>query len=113
MVLIAAKRLLTRRRFVKSPSVEDVRGRYQALADPVKAWIGERCVLGPKGNGNKKLLHSDFDDYCVKRKIKKRLELNALGRELAKYGIEDKQIGSEREHVWSAIALKDGEATEE
>jgi hypothetical protein len=38
-VLITAKRLLTKRRFVKSPCIEDIKNRYQALADPVKAQI--------------------------------------------------------------------------
>jgi hypothetical protein len=42
-----------------------------------------------------------------------RLELNALGRQLAKYGVKDKQIGSEREHVWYGIALKGGESGKE
>lgn len=48
VVLIAARRLLARRRFVKSPSVQEVKRRYQAIADPVKAWIDDRCVLGPQ-----------------------------------------------------------------
>jgi hypothetical protein len=104
---------LFRSEFVKSPNVEDIKDKYQALADPVKAWIDERRVVGSEYNGSKKLLHSDYDDYCCKNNIKKRLELNTLGRELAKYGVRDKQIGSEREHVWSGIALKDGETTEE
>jgi hypothetical protein len=64
MVLIAAKRLLTRRRFVKSPSLEDIKNRYQALADPVKAWINDRYIVGSEYNGSKKLLHSDYDNYC-------------------------------------------------
>lgn len=41
------------------------------------------------------------------------LELNALGRELAKYGIRDRQIGSDKQHVWAGIALKSVERTEE
>jgi P4 family phage/plasmid primase-like protien len=110
MVLIAARRLLSRRRFVRSPSIEDIRAKYQALADPVKAWIDERCMLGSEYIGDKKLLQSDYYDYCTKNNIKRRLELNALGRELAKYGIYGKQIGLEREHVWSGIALNAGKA---
>jgi putative DNA primase/helicase len=97
VVLIAAKRLLTKRRFVKSPSVQDIKNRYQALADPIKAWMDERCVLDPEYNGDKNLLHTDFINYCWSKKLK-RLELNALGRELAKYGIRDRQIGSEISH---------------
>lgn len=42
----------------------------------------------------------------------KRLELNALGRELAKYSIRDKQIGSDKQHVWSGIKLKDAERSD-
>jgi phage/plasmid-associated DNA primase len=60
--------------------------RYQALADPVKAWMDDRCVVGPEYNGDKKLLHSDYVEYCRNKKLK-RLELNAFGRELAKYGM--------------------------
>jgi phage/plasmid-associated DNA primase len=60
VVLVAVKRLLTRRRFTKSPRVQDIKNRYQALADPVKAWIDERCVLGPEYSGDKNLLRSDF-----------------------------------------------------
>jgi putative DNA primase/helicase len=112
VVLLAGKRVLTRRRFVKSPSVQEVKGRYQALADPIKAWIDERCVLGPEYNGDKNLLNSEFISYCWNKKLK-RLELNVLGRELAKYGIRDIQIGSDKRHVWSDIALKGGEAKEE
>jgi hypothetical protein len=52
------------------------------------------------------LLHSDFIDYWWNKKRIKRFELNALGRELAKYGVKDKQMRSEREHVWYGIALK-------
>jgi hypothetical protein len=43
---------------------------------------------------------------CLTLGIKKGVELDALGREPAKYGIEDKQTGSEKEHVWSGIAPK-------
>jgi phage/plasmid-associated DNA primase len=111
VVLIAAKRLLTRRRFVKSPNVQDIKNRYQALADPVKAWINERCVIGQEYNGDKNLLHTDFITYCWNNKLK-RLELNALGRELAKYGIKDRQIGSDKKHVWYGVSLKGGEAKE-
>lgn len=58
------------------------------------------------------MLHSDFISYCSQRKLKM-LELNALGRELAKYGIRDRQIGSDKQHVWAGIALKSVERTEE
>jgi hypothetical protein len=112
MVLIATRRLLTRRRFVKSQGVQDIKRRYQALADPVKAWIDERCVVGQEYVGDKNLLHSDFINYCWNKKLK-RLELNTLGRELAKYGIKDTQKGSDKQHVWSGIALKGGESGEE
>ena len=111
VVLIAARRLLARRRFVKSPSVQEVKRRYQAIADPVKAWIDDRCVLWPQHDGDKNLLHSDFIMYCWNKKLK-RLELNALGRELAKYSIRDKQIGSDKQHVWSGIALRSEERSD-
>jgi P4 family phage/plasmid primase-like protien len=104
VVLIAAKRLLPRHRFVKSPSVQDIKNRYQALADHVKAWMDERCVVGPEYSGDKNLLHSDFIKYCWNKKLK-RLELNSLGRELAKYSIEDRQMGPDKKHVWSGISL--------
>jgi hypothetical protein len=60
-------------------------------------------------DGEKGLLHSDFINYCWDKKLK-RLELNALGRELAKYGITDRQVGTGKQHVWSGITLKGGEA---
>jgi hypothetical protein len=66
----------------------------------------------PEHMGDKNLLHSDFIKYCWNKKMK-RLKLNALGRELAKYGIQDRQIGSDKQYVWSGISLKGGEAKQE
>jgi hypothetical protein len=74
--------------------------------------MDERCVVGAQYEGDKKLLHSDFIDYCWQKKIK-RLELNALGRELSKYSVRDRQVGSGKQHVWSGIALKGGESGKE
>jgi putative DNA primase/helicase len=105
LVLIAAKRLLTRRRFVKSPSIQEIKERYQTLADPVKAWLDDRCLVGPEYEGNKEELHADFIDYCWAKKLR-RLEINALGRALSKYNIRDKRKGSEREHVWSGVMVR-------
>ena len=51
-------------------------------------------------------LSEDTDEYIP-------YILNVLGRELAKYGVKDKQVSSEREHVWSGIALKGEESGEE
>jgi phage/plasmid-associated DNA primase len=90
---------------VKSPSTEEIRERYQRLADPVKAWLGDNCVLGPQYEADKNELHTDFVEFCWKKKLN-RLEINSLGRELSKHGVHDKRKGSEREHVWSGITLR-------
>jgi P4 family phage/plasmid primase-like protien len=105
LVLKAARRLLEKRKFVKSPSTEEIRERYQRLADPVKAWLDDNCVLGPQYEGDKNELHTDFIEFCWKKKLN-RLEINSLGRELSKHGVHDKRKGSEREHVWSGITLR-------
>ena len=107
LVLISARRLLAKRRFVKSPMTEQVRERYQRMSDPVKAWLDYRCVLGAQYETDKQELHSDFISYCWEKKLN-RLEINALGRELSKYNVHDKRIGTgnDRIHVWSGMALR-------
>ena len=107
LALISARRLLTRRKFVKSPMTEDVRERYQRLSDPVKAWFDDRCVLGAQYETDKQEAHSDFISYCWNKRLN-RLEINALGRELSKHGVQDKRVGTgnERVHMWSGLALR-------
>ncbi|HEY7570073.1 MAG TPA: phage/plasmid primase, P4 family [Nitrososphaeraceae archaeon] len=115
LALISARRLLLKRRFVKSPTTEQIRERYQRLSDPVKAWLDDRCVLGAQYETDKQEAHSDFINYCRDKRLY-RLEINALGRELSKYNIHDKRFGtgSGRIHLWSGFALmstlsKDGQ----
>jgi putative DNA primase/helicase len=107
LVLISARRVLTKHQFSKNPTVEEVRNLYQRLADPVKAWLDERCVLGPSYESDKPELHADYIQYCWDRRLN-RLELNALGRELSKFGVQDVQRGSgkSRVHLWGGITLR-------
>src|SRR4249919_2149116 len=85
LALISARRLMSKRRFTKSPTTEQIRERYQRLSDPVKAWLDDRCALGDQYETDKQELHSDFITYCWDKKLN-RLEINALGRELSKHG---------------------------
>ena len=80
---------MAKRRFVKSPTTEEVRERYQRLSDPVKAWLDDRFVLGAQYETDKQEAHSDFINYCWDKRLN-RLEINALGRELSKHGVQDK-----------------------
>jgi phage/plasmid-associated DNA primase len=107
LALISARRLLSKRRFVKSPTTEQTRERYQRLSDPVKAWLDDRCVLGAQYETDKQEAHSDFIDYCWDKRLN-RMEINALGRELSKHGVQDRRIGtgSDRVHIWSGLALR-------
>ena len=107
LALISARRLLAKRTFVKSPTTEEVRERYQRLSDPVKAWLDDRCVLGAQYETDKQEAHSDFINYCWDKRLN-RLEINALGRELSKHGVQDKRVGtgSDRVHLWSGLALR-------
>ena len=94
------------KRFCNDPSTDEIRETYQKLNDPVKLWIDENSVTGTQYDGKKDEIHSDFIAYCWKRKISP-IELIALGRELAKFGIKDKKTtGQKREHVWAGIYLK-------
>ena len=107
LALISARRLMSKRRFTKSPTTEQIRERYQRLSDPVKAWLDDRCALGDQYETDKQELHSDFITYCWDKKLN-RLEINALGRELSKHGVQDKRVGTgaERIHLWSGLALR-------
>jgi putative DNA primase/helicase len=107
LALISARRLLAKRRFVKSPTTEQTRERYQRLSDPVKAWLDDRCVLGVQYETDKQKAHSDFISYCWDKRLN-RMEINALGRELSKHNIYDKRTGtgSDRVHLWSGLALR-------
>ena len=84
---------MTKRKFVKSPTTEEVREIYQRLSDPVKAWLDDRCALGPQYETDKQEAHTDFIKYCWDKRLN-RLEINALGRELSKHNIHDKRSGS-------------------
>jgi putative DNA primase/helicase len=107
LALISAKRLLAKRRFVKFPTTEQTRDRYQRLSDPVKAWLDDRCVFGPQYETDKQEAHSDFIGYCWDKRLN-RMEINALGRELSKHNVYDKRTGtgSDRVHLWSGLALR-------
>jgi hypothetical protein len=104
LVLISARRLLSKRRFVKFPTTEQIRDRYQRLSDPVKAWLDDRCVLGVQYETDKQEAHSDFIGYCWDKRLN-RMEINALGGELSKHNIYDKRsgIGSDRECLYSRL----------
>lgn len=106
LVIVSAKRVFTKWSFCKDPDTAEIRDLYERLADPVKAWIDERCILGKAHETDKEKLHSDYIDYCWKKNYR-RLPMNALGRQLANYGIHDVQRGSgkSRRHLWSGISL--------
>ena len=52
-------------------------------------------------------MHSDFINYYWDKKLN-RLEINALGRELSKQGVQNKRMGTgnDRVHIWSGLALR-------
>jgi putative DNA primase/helicase len=108
LIIVSAKRLTCNWSFCKNPSTSEIRELYERLADPVKAWIDERCELGKQFEGDKERLHSDYIDYCWKKQYR-RLGITTLGRELVKYGVHDAQrgIGKNRRHIWQGITLKE------
>jgi putative DNA primase/helicase len=110
LVIVSAKRLFSNWRFCKEPSTSQTRDLYERLADPVKAWMDDRCVLAKELEGNKEVLHSDYINYCWAKNYR-RLNMNGLGHELVKYGIHDAQrgTGKNRRHVWSGITLREEE----
>jgi phage/plasmid-associated DNA primase len=79
LILISAKRLLSKRKFVKSPTMEQIRERYQRLSDPAKSWLDDRCVVGAQYETDKQEAYSDFITYCWDKRLNG-LEINALGR---------------------------------
>ena len=70
--------------------------RYKRLSDPVKAWLDDRSVLGVQYETDKQKAHSDFINYCWYKRLN-RLEINVLGRELSKQGVQDKRVGAGNE----------------
>jgi hypothetical protein len=73
----------------------------------VMARLDDRCVLGAQYETDKQEAHSDFINYCWDKKLN-RLEINALGRELSKDGVQDKCAGTadERVHLWSGLEMR-------
>lgn len=110
LIIVSAKRLSKRDQFCKNVSTDEIREIYERLADPVKAWIDERCILSKDLDGDKEILHADYIEYCWSKNYR-RLSINALGRTLTHYGIHDAQRTIEvdgkkqRKHVWSGISL--------
>lgn len=106
LVIISAKRLFQKWRFCKEQSTAEIREVYERLADPVKAWMDEKCELGKDKETEKERLHSDYIDYCWQKGYR-RLSLSALGRELKRYGIYDAQrgTGKDRKRVWTGISI--------
>ena len=49
--------------------------------------------MGAQYETDKQEAHSDFINYCWDKRLN-RLEINALGRELSKHGVQDKRAGT-------------------
>jgi putative DNA primase/helicase len=107
-VVIAARRLLRRRKFCYTLSIEETSEKYLRLADVVRAWMVDRCDMDVNHKGEKDVLHADFLEYCKERGLGVLNKVH-LGKRLAKFGIMDRQEGSRgnQKHYWMGLKLKD------
>jgi putative DNA primase/helicase len=104
----AAQRLVTRRRFAKSPSIEAVTEEYEKKANPVKAWASARCIIYEDYETDKERLEKDYEEYCLRKKLPNINRVH-LGRELNRlYRVRDGRVGPKgnQTHVWKGIALR-------
>ena len=111
-VIIAARRLIARRRFCRSLTIEDTMEKYLRLADSVKAWMVDRCDYADGQLVEKDELHKDFLDYCKERGLGMLNKVH-FGKRLAKFGIIDKQEGprGKQKHYWIGLQPKEKAGT--
>lgn len=107
-VAIAAGRLLRRRKFCRTLSIEQTAEKYLRLADVVKAWMDYRCDQDEDYLAEKETLHNDFLEYCKERGLGM-LNIAHFGKRLAKFGIIDTKKGprGSQKHYWIGLNLKD------
>jgi P4 family phage/plasmid primase-like protien len=109
LVVKAAQRLLARKRFAKSPTIETVMEEYERKAKPVKAWVEARCIVYEDYETDKDKLERDFEEYCQRKKLPSINNRIQLGRELnLYYRVTDGKRGprGNQTHVWKGIALR-------
>ena len=108
LAIRAAQRLIRRRRFIKSPSIEQVAEEYEKKANSVKAWASARCISHDEYETEKEVLEKDFEGFCNRKKLPVVNRVH-LGREInTLYGVRDAKRGSKnnQSHVWKGIGLR-------
>jgi putative DNA primase/helicase len=108
----AAKKLIKERWFSggqRTRDIDIVREEYLRKAQPVRAWVDDRCVLGSDYEGEKPDMFADFSKYCDEEKLPGLGSVIALGMKLSELypGVKDHTVGKgkDKKHVWKGITL--------
>ncbi len=109
-------RLLSQERYSYNPTSDEIADRYLKAADPVYAFVEDRCKTNPLGWVSKDELYDAFINYSDTHNIP-RIGIETFGRAIknttnAHVRAERKTVGNIRVRGWGNIELKEEEAEE-
>jgi P4 family phage/plasmid primase-like protien len=116
LALKGLKRLLQKGDYSYRHSIEEVAEIYIKAADPIYAFIGDRCETGTEAWISKEDLYTAFVAYCEGQKVPI-IGKEAFGRQLknatnVNASTQRRRVGSELKMGWKGVRLKT-EAEEE
>ena len=104
------RRLYERKRFVQPASSDDIVSDMGAMSSPVKAFVEDRCVIGPTHFAPKEHLFKAWRSHCVKTGNQPGT-IETFGRDLRsvvpELGLSRPTVNGERVRMYTGIALAD------